>query len=195
MRVFSVILKKNISGELPMKYENNWDSLNSRPVPEWFADAKFGIFIHWGLYSVPAYAPKGDYAEWYGYSCNLETPEHPSHPKYKEFHRKHYNSRPYYDFINDFTGYRFDASTDEAPAEERVRVGLRPVASASQPLVACGLLPGHGVVQGYAHCQSTGIGGRIWLDKTTICHLPAHRQAYSAGPRCHWTKGEPSLVS
>ena len=35
-----------------MKYENNWESLNSRPVPEWFADAKFGIFIHWGLYSV-----------------------------------------------------------------------------------------------------------------------------------------------
>lgn len=32
-----------------MKYENNWESLNSRPVPEWFADAKFGIFIHWGL--------------------------------------------------------------------------------------------------------------------------------------------------
>ena len=38
-------------------YENNWESLNKRPVPEWFADAKFGIFIHWGLYSVPAYAP------------------------------------------------------------------------------------------------------------------------------------------
>ena len=92
-----------------MNYENNWESLNSRPVPEWFADAKFGIFIHWGLYSVPAYAPKGDYAEWYGYSCNLETPEHPSHPKYKEFHKKHYNSRPYFDFLDEFTGYRFDA--------------------------------------------------------------------------------------
>ena len=29
-----------------MKYENSWESLNSRPVPQWFADAKFGIFIH-----------------------------------------------------------------------------------------------------------------------------------------------------
>ena len=46
-------------------YENNWESLNKRPVPEWFSDAKFGIFIHWGLYSVPAYTRKGDYAEWY----------------------------------------------------------------------------------------------------------------------------------
>ena len=91
-------------------YENNWESLNSRPVPEWFADAKFGIFIHWGLYSVPAYAPVKDYAEWYGYACNIEKPEHPSHDKYKAYHKEHYNSRPYYDFINDFTGYRFDAA-------------------------------------------------------------------------------------
>lgn len=48
-----------------MHYENNWESLNSRHVPDWFADAKFGIFIHWGLYSVPAYTAKGQYAEWY----------------------------------------------------------------------------------------------------------------------------------
>ncbi len=90
-------------------YENNWESLNSRPVPEWFADAKFGIFIHWGLYSVPAYAPKKDYAEWYGYACNMENPETEAQEKYKAHHAKHYNSRPYYDFVNDFTGYRFDA--------------------------------------------------------------------------------------
>ncbi len=47
------------------KYEPTWKSLNSRPVAPWFADAKFGIFIHWGLYSVPAWSPKGTYAEWY----------------------------------------------------------------------------------------------------------------------------------
>ena len=64
-------------------YENNWESLNKRPVPEWFSDAKFGIFIHWGLYSVPAYAPKKDYAEWYGYSCNLEKCETEAQEKYK----------------------------------------------------------------------------------------------------------------
>ena len=32
-------------------------SLAAHPVPEWFEDAKFGIFIHWGLYSVPGWAP------------------------------------------------------------------------------------------------------------------------------------------
>jgi alpha-L-fucosidase len=46
-------------------FEANWDSLNTRESPEWFADAKFGIFIHWGVYSVPAYCDTSTYAEWY----------------------------------------------------------------------------------------------------------------------------------
>lgn len=41
-----------------------WDDLNRRPYPQWFADAKLGIFVHWGLYSVPAYAGKEGYGEW-----------------------------------------------------------------------------------------------------------------------------------
>ncbi|RYZ32907.1 MAG: alpha-L-fucosidase [Sphingobacteriales bacterium] len=53
-------------------YSANWSSLDARPVPQWFKDAKFGIFIHWGVYSVPAWAPVGKdfatyakYSEWY----------------------------------------------------------------------------------------------------------------------------------
>jgi alpha-L-fucosidase len=50
-------------------YQPNWESLDQRPIPAWFTNAKFGIFIHWGVYSVPAYAPvipgKLAYAEWY----------------------------------------------------------------------------------------------------------------------------------
>lgn len=46
------------------KYEPNWESLDKRPIPEWFNDAKFGIFIVWGAYSVPSWVDKG-YAEWY----------------------------------------------------------------------------------------------------------------------------------
>ena len=48
-----------------VKYEPTWESLDSRETPQWFPDAKFGIFIHWGLYSVPAFAPRGTYSEWY----------------------------------------------------------------------------------------------------------------------------------
>ena len=36
-------------------YEASWESLDSRPLPDWYPGAKFGIFVHWGLYSVPAY--------------------------------------------------------------------------------------------------------------------------------------------
>ncbi|AZM48749.1 hypothetical protein DMB38_25885 [Streptomyces sp. WAC 06738] len=46
-------------------YEPTVESLNSHPTPEWFDDDKFGIFIHWGAYSVPAWGPRGTYAEWY----------------------------------------------------------------------------------------------------------------------------------
>ncbi|NUN97512.1 MAG: alpha-L-fucosidase, partial [Candidatus Omnitrophica bacterium] len=40
-------------------YEANWESIDSRPLPAWFDEAKFGIFIHWGVYSVPSWGPKG----------------------------------------------------------------------------------------------------------------------------------------
>ena len=53
--------------EAQQKYEPTWQSLDSRPIPEWFGNAKFGIFIHWGPYSVPSWTPKGTYSEWYQY--------------------------------------------------------------------------------------------------------------------------------
>jgi len=39
--------------------------LGSRPFPQWFLDAKLGIFVHWGVYSVPAYSGAEEYAEWF----------------------------------------------------------------------------------------------------------------------------------
>ena len=57
----------------PHRYEPNWDSLMTRPLPSWYDEAKVGIFIHWGVYSVPSFnihnmskAIKDGYAaEWY----------------------------------------------------------------------------------------------------------------------------------
>lgn len=71
-------------------YAPNWKSLDSRPIPTWFEDAKFGIFIHWGLYSVPAYRPleKGlyaSYAEWY-YAKVYQNEKNGG----KAFHEKNY---------------------------------------------------------------------------------------------------------
>ena len=55
-------------------YQPTWDSLDRRPTPQWFSEARFGIFIHWGTYSVPAYAPvipgKLAYAEWYWHAMS-----------------------------------------------------------------------------------------------------------------------------
>ena len=52
------------------KYHSSWESIDRRPIPAWFQDAKFGIFIHWGVYSVPAWrkvteGKYASYAEWY----------------------------------------------------------------------------------------------------------------------------------
>ncbi len=37
------------------KYTPDWDSLDKRALPQWYDDAKVGIFIHWGVFSVPAF--------------------------------------------------------------------------------------------------------------------------------------------
>ena len=63
--MLAIILMSTTLPVSAQKYEANWSSLDSRPNPEWYLDAKFGIFIHWGVYSVPAWRPKGSYAEWY----------------------------------------------------------------------------------------------------------------------------------
>ena len=41
--------KQNVSEEIA---DNSWDSIDNRTIPEWYDNAKFGVFIHWGSYSV-----------------------------------------------------------------------------------------------------------------------------------------------
>ncbi len=64
-------------------YQPNWQSLDQRPTPQWFKDAKFGIFIHWGVYSVPGYSKKGQYAEWYQHALNSNDSETVNYNKKK----------------------------------------------------------------------------------------------------------------
>lgn len=50
-------------------YEPTWESLDSHKMPQWYDDAKIGLSMHWGVYAVPAWAPRESgisYAEWYG---------------------------------------------------------------------------------------------------------------------------------
>jgi len=76
-------------------YQPTWKSLDTRETPEWFSNAKFGIFIHWGLYSVPGYTNKGTYAEWYWNALNEDpntnnVKRKERHEAITKFHNKNY---------------------------------------------------------------------------------------------------------
>ena len=83
-------------------YQPDWESLDSRPVPQWFRDGKFGIFIHWGVYAVPGWCTKGNYAEWYQYG--LQTTDSAR----MKFHKAKFGDRSYYDLANDFKAELFN---------------------------------------------------------------------------------------
>ncbi|MFI3249020.1 MAG: alpha-L-fucosidase [Rikenellaceae bacterium] len=97
----------NVSAQ--QRYEATWESLDTHECPAWYSDAKFGIFIHWGLYSVPSYTMKGTYAEWYWHALN-ENPETATasrrdrHYAITEFHNKVYGADfDYPEFRDHFT--------------------------------------------------------------------------------------------
>jgi len=107
---FLLFLASTLNGQ---NYKPNWESLDKRPVPSWFQDSKFGIFIHWGVYSVPAWGPTGDsigvydkYAEWYW--RKMEEPGKVQ-KYFKEFHTKTYGPDfRYQDFAPMFKAELFD---------------------------------------------------------------------------------------
>ncbi|MGA7340158.1 MAG: alpha-L-fucosidase [Terracidiphilus sp.] len=102
------------AAQAPVHYEPTLDSLNRHPLPRWYADAKLGIFIHWGLYSVPGWAPlshpnhdfasadyilNNPYAEWYLNEMRID-----GSPT-QAYHRQHYGA--------DFSYYGFAPIFDQ----------------------------------------------------------------------------------
>lgn len=85
-------------------YQATDASLGTHESPYWFDDAKFGIFIHWGVYSVPAWSPPGEqYAEWY-----WRWMEDPNNAVYA-YHAQTYGQDFAYDqFIPQFTAAKYD---------------------------------------------------------------------------------------
>ncbi len=65
MIVLLFIVSTSVSMAQTNGGEMSWEELQARPYPQWFSDAKLGIFIHWGVYSVPSYGGAESYAEWY----------------------------------------------------------------------------------------------------------------------------------
>lgn len=82
-------------------YQDSWESLSAYRVPEWYQKAKFGIFIHWGAYSVPAFG-----SEWY--PRNMYVKDSPEYKHHIETYGKH-TEFGYKDFIPLFKGEHFNA--------------------------------------------------------------------------------------
>lgn len=81
-------------------YKPTWESLSAYEPPRWYRNAKFGIFIHWGIYSVPAFS-----SEWYSRNMYIQgTPEYEHHiatyGEHKDF--------GYKDFIPMFKAEKFN---------------------------------------------------------------------------------------
>ena len=94
-------------------YKPAWESLDKRPTPAWFEDSKFGIFIHWGVYSVPAWGPTGadigvydKYSEWYWNKLLNKGSKVNKH--FEEFHLRTYGPDfKYQDFATMFKAELF----------------------------------------------------------------------------------------
>ena len=101
------VLILSLNTAMHAKFEPNWESLKKNPIPGWMLDAKFGIYTHWGVYSVPAY--KGN-----TYVKNMYAPA----PKYdRDGYQKHHietygpiEDFGYTDFIPMFTAPKFNAA-------------------------------------------------------------------------------------
>ena len=96
-----------VAADQPKKFAATWASLDARPTPAWFLDAKFGVFIHWGVYSVPAWGARGEYAEWY---WRRILGDKPKEAVWRDFHAKNYGPHfNYMDFAPQFTAELYDA--------------------------------------------------------------------------------------
>lgn len=101
---FSIAGCRNASSkkEIQEPYQENWESLSKHnEAPEWFKDAKLGIYFHWGVYSVPAF---GD--EWYPRWMHFKhRPEYIHHLEtYGEL-----SEFGYHDFVPMFKAEHFNA--------------------------------------------------------------------------------------
>lgn len=84
-----------------MAYQPNWDSIDSRPLPSWYDESKIGIFIHWGVFSVPSFG--SEWFWWYWQGAKLE--------EYIDFMNKNYEPDfTYADFGPKFTAEFFNAT-------------------------------------------------------------------------------------
>jgi len=98
----SIIMISCTSKPEPKVYDPTWESLSKHEAaPEWFQDAKLGIYFHWGVYAVPAHGN-----EWYPRWMHFEGNAVYKHHLEKYGHPSEFG---YHDFVPQFTAEHFDA--------------------------------------------------------------------------------------
>lgn len=101
LALFSCSSKPKQEKIVKIDYQPEWESLKQKEVPEWYQDTKFGIYFHWGPYSVPAHE-----TEWY--AIHMYTKGHPIRKHHEETYGP-LDEFGYKDFIPMFTADKFDA--------------------------------------------------------------------------------------
>lgn len=95
--LFTVLNLNRVHG----RYTPDWASLDTRPLPAWYDEAKFGIFMHWGVYSVPSFGSEWFWWDWQGGKS----------ASFVSFMQKNYKPDfSYADFGTQFTTEFFDAT-------------------------------------------------------------------------------------
>jgi alpha-L-fucosidase len=122
-----VVGATRIASAAPASYAPTWDSLDQRPMPAWYADAKFGIFIHWGVYSVPAWGTVGEYAEWYWQRIKSTDPKHAAWRQFDEI-----NFGPDHDYRDFAPQFRAELFNPTQWADVFVRSGAKYVVLTSK---------------------------------------------------------------
>ncbi|XP_069692539.1 alpha-L-fucosidase-like [Periplaneta americana] len=97
--IWCLILVITLDKAVAQKYEPTWDSIDARPIPQWYDDAKFGIFIHWGVFAVPSFG-----SEWF---WDFWKDQHKQ--EYIDFMKENYPPDfTYQDFARDFSAEFFN---------------------------------------------------------------------------------------
>ncbi|XP_046453390.1 alpha-L-fucosidase-like [Daphnia pulex] len=95
--VFDVSLENEEMQHTNKRFTPDWESLDTREIPSWFDNAKFGVFIHWGVFSVPSFG------EWFWYNWQEKS------PPFVEFMEKNYPPGfTYANFAQQFRAEFFD---------------------------------------------------------------------------------------
>lgn len=81
-------------------YQPTWESIDSRPLPSWYDESKLGIFVHWGVFSVPSFS-----SEWFWHDWKLSRL-----PGIRQFMSDNYKKDfTYADFAKEFTAEFFES--------------------------------------------------------------------------------------